>query len=258
MDAQEKVQFEERGGIAIISLNRPAQRNALDGETSDQLRAAIDRLEREDHLRVGILRGNGPVFCAGLDLNTIANNQADEVLFGPDRFGGLVSRTRSKPLIAAVQKAALAGGFELALACDLIVASKEAIFGLPESKRGLVAGGGGAIRMAQSLPKVIANEILLLGEPFGAEDAKKMGLINRVVEAGDLEKASLDLAEAITKNAPLSIRASLELSRSCWEGSEEESWQLNDRLLKSLIDSEDAAEGAVAFKEKRPAVWQNR
>lgn len=254
MSEAETVLFRTDGPVAVVTLNRPSQRNAIDAATCRGLRAAFDRIEADPEIRIAVLEGAGPVFCAGMDLKAFVTGEADEILFGPGRFGGLVSRTRSKPVIAAVQGAALAGGFELMLACDMVVAARGTVFGLPEARRGLVAGGGGAFRVGQVLPKAIANEILLTGAPFDADRAAALGLVNRVVEGAPLASA-LDLARQIAANAPLSLGASLQLARAADEAGAEALWAQNDRLLRHLIASHDAEEGARAFAEKRPARW---
>ncbi|MDO5706404.1 MAG: enoyl-CoA hydratase-related protein, partial [Paracoccus sp. (in: a-proteobacteria)] len=239
MSEADKVLFCTEGPVAIITLNRPAQRNAIDADTCRGLRAAFDRIETEPDLRIAVLEGAGPIFCAGMDLKAFVNGEAEEILFGPGRFGGLVSRSRSKPVIASVQGAALAGGFELMLACDMVVAAKGTLFGLPEARRGLVAGAGGAFRVGQLLPKAIANEILLTGAPFDADLAAARGLVNRVVE-GEPLGAALELAREIAANAPLSLGASLQLARAAAEENAEALWEQNDRLLRQMIASDDA------------------
>ena len=256
MTAGDAVRLERRGEVAVLVLDRPGRRNAIDARMSEGLRAALDAFEAEDALRVAVLRAEGPSFCAGLDLSLVAGGEAEAFLFGPGRLGGFVSRARTKPVIAAVQGAALAGGFELVLACDLVVAAADARFGLPEPRVGLVAGAGGAIRLARQLPKAVAHEMLLTGEPIGAERALALGLVNRVVEPGALEAAALDLARRIAASAPLSVRASLDLARAAAE--DESAWALNDRLLSALLRSDDAAEGARAFAERRAPRWTGR
>lgn len=258
MSETPKVLYEVKDAVAIITLNRPEQRNAIDAETTNQLRVAIDRLEANKTVRVGILAGAGAVFCAGMDLKAFARGEVEDVLFGPGRFAGFVSRQRSKPIIAAVKGAALAGGFELMLACDLAIAERTAHFGLPEATRGLIAGGGGAFRLGQLLPKVIANEILLTGAPVTAERAVALGLLNRVVEPGDLLAEAMHLATEIARNAPLAIASSLELAGFARDASTGTFWQANDRSLRRIMKSDDAREGAQAFSERRPPVWRGR
>lgn len=254
MSADDKVLFRRDGAVAIVTLNRPDQRNAIDAETTAGLRAAFAAFEADPDLRVAILTGAGPVFCAGMDLKAFVNGEQEDILFGPGRLGGFVSRSGRKPVIAAVQGPALAGGFELMLACDMAVAIRSASFGLPEARRGLVAGAGGAFRIAQLLPKAIANEILLTGAPFGADRAAELGLLNRVVDEDPLA-AALELAHEIARNAPLSVAAGLDLARSAHEAQEKALWPENDRHLRALLASRDAHEGARAFAEKRPARW---
>ena len=254
MSAENKVLLRREGAVAIVTLNRPDQRNAIDAETSAGLRAAFDEFERDPALRVAVLTGAGPVFCAGMDLKAFVSGEAEAILFGPGRLGGFVSRRRSKPVIAAIQGPALAGGFELMLACDMAVAVRTATFGLPEARRGLVAGAGGAFRIAQLLPRAIANEILLTGAPFGAARAEALGLVNRVVEENPLA-AALELAHEIARNAPLSLAASLDLAGRADGAQAESLWAENDRQLRAVLASRDAEEGARAFAEKRPARW---
>jgi enoyl-CoA hydratase len=253
-----KVIVETQGPIAIFTLNRPEQRNAIDAELSDALRQAIDHFEADDTLRVAILRGNGRVFCAGMDLRAFTDGQGDDILFGRDRLGGLVSRARSKPIIASVQGAALAGGFELMLACDLAVAATGCLFGLPEAKLGLVAGAGGAIRIAQRVPRFIANQILLTGDPIDAQTALQFGLVNTVVPPEQLGDATLDLASRIAANAPGSIRESLHLTGTQPPELTPANWHENDQSLRRLIGSDDVKEGIASFLEKRPPDWTGR
>lgn len=257
MTPTRNVLVEREGAVAVVTLDRPERRNAIDAATGAQLRAAFDAIEQDDGLRVAILTGAGPVFCAGMDLRAFVTGEAEEILFGPGRFGGFVSRTRRKPVIAAVQGAALGGGFELVLACDMAVAAEGATFGLPECRRGIVAGAGGAFRLGRLLPKALANEILLTGETFGAERAAALGLVNRVVKGDPLE-AARDLARRIAGNAPLSVEASLVLARHGREAGPEDCWAENDRRLRALMASDDAEEGARAFAEKRPPRWTGR
>lgn len=227
-----KVLTEVDGVVAIVTLNRSDQRNAIDAETGSLLRAAFDAVERDDAVRVAILRGAGPVFCAGMDLKAFARGEAEAILFAEGGLGGFVKRARRKPVIASVGGSALAGGFELALACDLIVAGEAAVFGLPESRRGLVAGDGGAIRLGHRLPRAIANEIVLTGAPITAARAAALGLVNRVTQ-GDPDPVARELARTIAENAPLSLFSSLALVGFAETLHNQECWSRNDPALGS-------------------------
>lgn len=257
MTDQSKVLFDRDGSVAVVTLNRPQQRNAIDAETCTLLRRVFEEIEQDDCLHVTILAAKGPIFCAGMDLKAFVNGEAADILFGDGHLGGFVSRNRAKPVIAAVQGSALAGGFEIVLACDLVVASRNATFGLPEVKRGLVAGAGGAFRLGQLLPRVVANEMLLTGEPIGADRALGLGLVNRLTNSDPMAEA-LALARSVARNAPLSISASLILARSAAAAVAEACWSENDRQLKLLVASQDAEEGARAFAEKRHPVWTGK
>lgn len=258
MTVQMPVLFETSGNVATITLNRPERRNAVNAELTAALGAAIDRLEADPALSVGILRGNGPVFCAGMDLGAFLAGEADPILFGPSGFAGLVKRQRTKPLIAAVHGAALAGGFEIMLACDLVVSTPDCRFGLPEAKLGLLAGGGGALRLAGQLPRAAAAEILLLGGLFGADRAIQLGLINRIVESEGILATAHDLATQLAANAPTAIEAALCLIDTATHSPSALTWQNSDNQLKNLLATEDAHEGATAFIEKRPPAWTSR
>lgn len=256
MTAQDSVIFEAKGRVGIITLNRPDKRNAINARTGGLLRDIVDRLESDDGLSVGILRSNGNVFCAGMDLLAFTNGEAEEILFGPGGFGGIANRERSKPIIAAVQGPVLAGGFELMMSCDMVIAAETCTFGLPEAKRGLFAGAGGVFRLAERLPPVIAHEIALIGNPFDAQRALQLGLVNRLVPQDELLEQALALAESIAANAPLSIAYSMELVRAARAPEQERLWNLNNALLEKVIMSDDAQEGALAFTEKRQPVWR--
>jgi enoyl-CoA hydratase len=199
------------------------------------------------------------MFCSGMDLRAFAEGEGESILFGEHGFAGFVRRARKKPIVAAVHGAALAGGFELMLACDLVVATESCRFGLPEAKRGLIAGGGGALRLARALPRAIANEILLLGEHFDALTARHLGLVNRLVADEEAVQAgSLSMAMALAENAPLSIAANLAMVNAASGHDAAADWSLSNRLLGDLVNSADALEGARAFAEKRPANWRGQ
>jgi enoyl-CoA hydratase len=250
------VLFETQGDIAIITLNRPDQRNAINPAVCQGMRDAVDRLENTPQLRAGILRGAGKVFCAGMDLKAFMAGDADDILMGEHGFAGFAKRTRSKPIIAAVQGAALAGGFEVMLACDLVVAADDAVFGLPEPKLGIIAGAGGAVRLGALLPPVVANEILLTGQTFDAKKAASFGLINQAVPAEDLMQTSMKLAKTIAANAPKSIAATLRLAANRGRA-DDKMWALNDAELQAISETNDAQEGIAAFLEKRAPNWSD-
>ncbi|AQS48424.1 crotonase [Thioclava nitratireducens] len=252
------VLFETRGNIAIITLNRPERRNAINAEAGHALAEAVARLEADDALQIGILRGEGAVFCAGMDLAAFTEGKVEELLFAEGGFGGLTQSHRSKPIIATCHGAALAGGFELALGCDMIVAEEGCRFGLPEVLRGLVAGAGGALRLASLIPPARARELLLTGRLFDTAEAWELGLIARRAEAGQAFDAALALAEEVAKNAPLALRETLRLSREIERRAVDPLWEENARTLKAVMESEDAAEGARAFLEKRAPEWSGR
>lgn len=251
------INYETKGRIALITLNRPEARNAVNHEVAAGIEEAIDQFEEDNDLWTGILCGNGPVFSAGADLKAIS---AGELNLATKRggFGGIVARERTKPLIAAVDGPALAGGTELALACDLIVASTVARFGLPEVKRSLIASAGGLVRLPRVLPKNIAMQMALTGEPISAEQAHHFGMVNVLTEEGEaLDKAIL-LAEQINKNAPLAVRAT---RRSLIESlvlSDYDGMKFAIEETAALTSTEDYKEGPLAFIEKRDPIWKGK
>jgi crotonobetainyl-CoA hydratase len=255
------VRLEQAGHILIVTLNRPEARNAINGEVAAALGAALELLNDDDGLRVGILTGRGAAFCAGQDLRAFAAGEPVIPVDHPEwGFAGFVSHFTDKPLIAAVNGYAFGGGLELALACDLIVASDNALFALPEVKRGLFAAGGGVPRLTQQMPMNIAKQMVLTGEPITADAAAHWGLVNQVVEAAELEAAALALARAISVNAPLAVQASKRIItevgfQSTWEPSP---WARIGSELEAVFGSADAAEGSRAFVEKRDPVWTSR
>lgn len=253
----DSVLFETQGNIAIITLNRPDQRNAINTDVCANLRSAVDRLENTPDLRVGILRGAGDVFCAGMDLKAFMAGEADAILTEQYGFGGFVKRKRTKPIIASVQGAALAGGFEMMLACDLAVGAQDAVFGLPEVKIGLVAAAGGAARLGAMLPPVLANEILLTGDTFDAQTALKHGLLNRVTSAENLSETTLQLAQKIATNAPIALQSSLALSAIGGRATQD-MWAASDAAIRTIGATHDAREGVAAFLEKRAPKWTGR
>ena len=254
--ATELVLTEHRDGVLTITINRPAQRNAISRDVAVQLAAALDLLDSDPSLSVGVLTGAGGTFSAGMDLKAFAGGQTPIL---PGRgFGGLTRAEVNKPLIAAVEGWALGGGFEMALACDLIVAAQDAKFGLPEVKRGLIAGEGGVIRLPQRIPYHVAVKVLLTGEPLSAVDAKQYGLVSELTESGAALTVAQGLAKRIAVNAPLALARVKQVLRETQGLNDAEAFKRQDKDAHGLLDSEDAHEGALAFAEKRPPVWRGR
>jgi enoyl-CoA hydratase len=253
------VKYEKRGHIGILTIDRPEARNAVNGEVAEAMEAAIDDLEGDDEVWIGILTGNGPVFSAGADLKAISAGKAAEIQTKRGGFGGIVIRERTKPIIAAVDGPALAGGTEMVLACDLVVASTEAKFGIPEAKRSLVAAAGGLFRLPRKIPFNVAMELALTGDPIDAERAYHFGLVNRLVEPGTAVDAAIELAEQICANAPLAVRESRRLVlESVAVVDDAEGVRQSGAALMGLASTEDFAEGPMAFIEKRDPVWKGR
>jgi enoyl-CoA hydratase len=248
---------EERDGILLLTLNRPQARNAVDRALAEAMALALDHLEQSQELRVAVLSGNPPGFCAGMDLKAFAAG-GERPVGGERGFAGIVRRPPSKPIIAAIEGFAVAGGLEIALACDLIVAARDARLALPEVSRGLVAAGGALLRLPRRLPYGVAAEMVLTGAPLPPERAFALGLVNRLVEPGEAQSTALELAERIAAAAPLALTASkrvLEHSQD-WPG--EEFWARQAEIVDPVMSSEDAREGARAFAERRPPRWHGR
>lgn len=262
-DGQPGALVERRRNVMVITINRPEARNAVNGAVSGAVGDALDEAQRDPDVRAVVITGAGDTsFCAGADLKAIARR---ENIYHPDHadwgFAGYVHHFIDKPTIAAVNGTALGGGTELALASDLVVAHERAKFGLPEVKRGLIAAAGGVFRIVNQLPRKLAMELLLTGEPITAADAYDWGLINQVVREGSVLDAALTLAARVTVNAPLSVQASKRIAYGVDDGvitDEEAGWQRTTREMSSLIRSEDAREGPLAFAEKREPVWKAR
>jgi len=255
-DETSEVLTRAEGGILVITLNRPTAHNAVTQSMSVALAAAVDRLDGDDDLAVGVLTGAGASFCSGMDLKSFLRGEVPEV---PGRgFGGFTRRPPVKPMIAAVEGYALAGGFELALACDLIVASESAQFGLPEVRRGLIAGSGGLLRLGTRMPLNIAMQFVLTGRNLPAAEAERWGLVNRLTPAGESLAAALELAREICTNAPLAIAESKRIMTTSPDWPEADRWDLQERALKAIFATDDAAEGASAFAEKRPPAFRGR
>lgn len=253
------VHYEVLDRIATITLDRPAQRHAIDAATTAALRAALERFETDPEALVAILTASGDqAFCAGMDLKAFAAGEGPAILEGPGGFAGFTHYPRTKPCIAAVNGAALAGGCEIVLACDLVVAAGHARFGLPEVKRGLFAASGGVLRLPRLIPRTRALELLLTGDLIDAQTAHDLGLINKVVPHGQLLETARDLALRICANAPLAVRETLALARAVFSLPEEQLQARNDAAWARIAATEDAREGPQAFAEKRPAVWKDR
>jgi enoyl-CoA hydratase len=253
------VEYEQRGHVAVLTINRPEARNAVNGEVASGVEAAIDRMEDDPDTWVGVLTGAGTVFSAGADLKAISTGQAAGLSTERGGFAGIARRERTKPVIAAVDGPALAGGCEIVLACDLVVASTNAKFGVPEVKRSLVAAGGGLFRLPKLLPPRIAMELVLTGDPIDAERAYALGFVNEVVAAGQAVDAAVALAERICVNAPLAVRESRKVVLTALGTDDEEQlWKLSNAAFAKVAGSEDFAEGPRAFIEKRAPEWKGR
>jgi enoyl-CoA hydratase/carnithine racemase len=251
------VERERRGRVEILTINRPEARNAINGEVSSGMSSALDDLEKDDGCLVVIVTGAGDkAFSAGMDLKAFASGEGASIMSGTGGFGGITQRDFPKPLIAAVNGAALAGGCEIMLSCDLVVAADHATFGIPEVKRGLLAGAGALLRLPKRLPLSVALELTLTGDTIDAQRAFDLGLVNRVVPADRLIDEALALAEAIAQNAPLALRWSKRVMVRAASLPEDEGWKLNAEAAAVVFSSSDALEGAVAFAEKRAPNWK--
>ena len=250
----ERIRIEDAGGIRTITIDRPQVRNALDLVTAEEMAAAFDGLDGDPDLRVGILTGAGGAFCAGIDLRAFAASGQRPIIPGRG-LGGLVERPPRKPLIAAVEGYALGGGFEIALACDLIVASREARFGLPEVRRGLVAAGGGLLRLPRAIPPKVAMSLALTGDQLAADRAYEIGLVTLLAEPGEALTAATELATTVAANAPMAVRETKRIITESQDWPMAQAFTLQRPLSDAVVNSADAREGALAFKEKRPPLW---
>jgi enoyl-CoA hydratase len=250
------VRAEAAGDVLVVTIDRPEARNAVNLAVAEGIAAAMGRLDEEDELRAGILTGGGGTFCAGMDLKAFV---AGERPYVSDRgFAGIAQRPPRKPLIAAVEGWALAGGFEVALACDLVVAARDARFGIPEVKRGLVAAAGALLRLPRRIPYHLAMELALTGEPIGAERAAQLGIVSRLTEPGAALDGARELASLIARNGPLAVDASKRIVAAAPDWTEEEGWERQGEIAGPVFTSEDAREGATAFAEKRDPVWRGQ
>ncbi|MEX2292473.1 MAG: crotonase/enoyl-CoA hydratase family protein [Acidimicrobiales bacterium] len=252
------VDFEQRGPFAVITINRPEARNAINGDVAKGIEEAIDKIEADDSIWVGVLTGVPPVFCAGADLKEINAGNATSLATSRGGFAGFVQRERIKPVIAAVDGPALAGGTEIVLASDLVVASTTATFGIPEVKRSLVAGAGGLFRLGRKIPLNVAMELTLTGDPIDAARAHHFGLVNRLVEPGAALDEAIKLAEQICANAPVAVRESRKIVLEATNAPDDIGWRMSIEGMGVAMQSEDFSEGLMAFIEKRPPVWKGR
>jgi enoyl-CoA hydratase len=255
-DAPSVVLRERRGRVLLITLNRPDQRNAVNAAMAHGIAAALDEVDADAELSIGVITGAGKGFCSGMDLKAFVAGESP--VAGDRGFAGITQRASAKPLIAAVEGFAVAGGLEVALSCDLIVASRGARLGIPEVKRSLVAAGGGLLRLPRMLPRNIAMEMALTGDLILAERAHELGLVNRLVEPGTALQAALELAEAIAANGPLALAATKRILVEAGDWPEAEFFARQEAIAAPVRDSEDAREGATAFAEKRAPVWKGR
>ena len=247
---------DRRERVLVITINRPDQRNAVNAAVAHGIAAAIDELDGDAELSIGVITGAGKGFCAGMDLKAFV---AGESPYAGDRgFAGITQRAAAKPLIAAIEGFAVAGGLEVALSCDLIVAARGAKLGIPEVKRSLVAAGGGLLRLPRVLPRNVAMELALTGDPILAERGHELGLVNRLAEPGGALEEAIALAEAIARNGPLALAASKRILNESVEWPESEFFERQGAITGPVMQSEDAREGATAFAEKRAPVWKGR
>ena len=252
----DSVLVERRDGVQLITLNRPEARNALDAAVAAAVAAAVDELDADDALRVGVLTGAGGTFSAGMDLKAFLRGETPAIE-GRGLCGITITPPR-KPLLAAVEGWALAGGFELVLACDLVVAGRTARFGVPEVTRSLVAAGGAALLLPQRVPRAVALEMLLTGEPIDADRAAAVGLVNRVVDEGTALGVAVELAGVIAANGPLAVAATKQIVQSAPSWFPEDAWARQDEIVRPVCAPADAVEGSTAFAERRAPVWRGR
>ncbi len=243
-------------GIMVVTINRPKAKNSINLAVAKGIAAAMDELDSNDEIRAAILTGADNTFCAGMDLKAFVSGEMPVL---PGRgFAGLVEAPPKKPLIAAVEGFALAGGFELAITCDLVVTSREAKFGIPEAKRGLVAAAGGLMRLPKQIPPRIAMEMAMTGDFIDAQRAYELGLVNRVVDSGSSVEAAKALAKSIAANGPMAVIGSKRIINESADWTEENMWGNQQAITDPIFSSEDAIEGATAFAEKRAPVWKGK
>ncbi|MTD45062.1 crotonase/enoyl-CoA hydratase family protein [Conexibacter sp. W3-3-2] len=255
-DPAPAVLTERRGSVLLITINRPEVRNAVNGQVAEGMANALDELDADAELTVGIVTGAGGFFCAGMDLGAFA--KGERPWFADRGFAGITQRSAKKPLIAAIEGFAVAGGLEIALSCDMIVAATGAKLGIPESKRSLIAAGGALLRMPRRMPYHVVMELALTGDPLPAERFHEFGVVNRIAEKGQAVDVALELAAAIAKNGPLSLIVSKQIVQEQQDWTLENMWEKQGELAGPVMMSQDAKEGAIAFKEKRDPVWQGK
>ena len=256
------VDYEVQGHVAVITLNRPEARNAVNPQVATEMEAAIDQMEADPEVWVGVLRavtvGDRPVFCAGADLKEINAGNGRNIVTARGGFAGFAYRERTKPVIAAIDGLATAGGCEITLACDLVVATTRSSFGLAEVKRNLVAGAGGLYRLPHAIGRTVAMEAILTGEPLTAQRAYELGMVNRLVEPGRAEEAAMALAAQITAAAPMAVWESRKVVLASTYESEEMLRTLTNQATAGIMGSDDLKEGLSAFIEKRTPTWKGR
>lgn len=250
------VHTQTRGGVLVVTIDRPEVRNAIDTATAQAIADAMDLLDRTPELTAGVLTGAGGTFCTGMDLKAFLAGERPSI--EGRGFAGIAETPPAKPVIAAVEGHAIAGGFEIVLACDLVVASQTAVFGLPEVKRGLLAGGGGLLRLPERVPYAVGLEWALTGDFVSAEEARDAGLISRLTEPGEALDGAIALAERIARNGPLGVRGTKEIMTKARDWSNDERFARMWEIYEPIRSSEDAREGASAFREKRDPVWKGR
>lgn len=250
------IAVERRGHIGIIAIDRPAVRNAIDYTTAHEISDALDDFESDSEIRVIVITGRNGFFSAGMDLKALSSTGQRPITESRGAFG-IVARSPAKPLIAAVEGAALGGGLEIALTADVMVVGESAILGLPEVKRGMVAAAGGVIRLPNRVPRALAMEMILTGAPISAQRAHQIGLVNHVVPDGNALDVALDLAETVAGNAPMAVRAAKAVARESANWVDADAFGLQRKFIDPVRNSADAKEGALAFVEKRPPVWRD-
>ena len=240
-------------GFIIVTINRPEAKNAITQAVAEGIQAAMEQLDKDSNLNAGILTGAGGTFCSGMDLKGFLRGE-NPVVEGYG-FGGMTERGPEKPVIAAVEGYALAGGMELAIACDLCVANSKAKFGIPETKRSLVAAAGGVMKLQQIVGKRVAMEMALTGDFMDAQRAYEVGFVNRVTEGSALDVA-IELASIVAANGPLALKAAKKIISESYDWTSDNMWQKQSEIVQPVFNSNDAKEGALAFAEKRKPNWQ--